>query len=389
MMKRSIAMLAALAAISGAGGANAAGVTVYDQDDKYIKLGGRVQLQYLNIEDDDGDRTDELFFRRLRPYIEGSVHKDWKGKIQIDFGKSFEGNEVTIKDAYAQYIGVENLKVTVGNKKVPFSLEALTSSKYQQMVERAFVGDHNFGVADRQLGAYVDGLAFKKTFGYSAGLSMAALDPGINRLDFESLANKEEDYNEGGMVSGRLEYMPLGYFKKSQGDFKRDMKFLVGAAAYYWENDGDNNTYTNGDGTAIDPADSKQDVDQVTAFEVDAAFRGAGFSLDAGYNFYDSKTVVDGFTGGIFENGETDLWSASLKAGYMILPSVLELVGGYSLQGADGYDENWERWEVGLNYFIVKKHDIKLQGTYRGNTNFGGDDGDDRDTFFVMAQYVF
>ncbi len=387
MIIRSIVMLAVLAIFSGAGLASAAGVIVYEQDDKYIKLGARVQLQYRHDEDSDGEKMDELFFRRLRPYIEGSVHKDWKGKIQIDFGKTLNENELTVKDAYIQYVGVKDLKVTLGNKKAPFALENLTSSKYQQMVERTFVGDHNFGVPDKQLGAYVDGLAFDKTFGYAAGVSMAALDPAVNRLDFESLANKEEDWNEGGLVSGRLEYMPLGYLKKSQGDFKRDTKFLVGAGAYYFVNDGDNNTFTNDDGTSSN--DEKVDVDEVTGFAVDAAVRGAGFSVDAGYNFYNAKTVVDGFTGGIFEDGETDLWAASLKGGYMILPSVLELVGGYSLQGADGYDSDWERWEVGVNYFIVEKHDIKLQGTYRDNKNFAGADGDDRKVFMVQAQYVF
>ncbi len=73
----------------------------------------------------------------------------------------------------------------------------------------------------------------------------------------------------------------------------------------------------------------------------------------------------------------------------MILPSVLELTAGYSLQGADGYDENWERWEIGLNYFIVEKHDIKLQGTYRGSNNVHGVDGEEEKTFFLQAQYVF
>lgn len=107
----------------------AAGITVYKDGDKYVKLGGRIQLQYHLVDPDSGDSSDSLFFRRFRPYIEGSLHKDWKGKFQWDMGKASGDNEIAIKDAYLQYKGVENIKVTVGNANFPFSRELLTSSK--------------------------------------------------------------------------------------------------------------------------------------------------------------------------------------------------------------------------------------------------------------------
>ncbi|MGB5438758.1 MAG: porin, partial [Gammaproteobacteria bacterium] len=89
-----------------------AGITVYKGDNgEYVKIGGRIQLQYHREDPDNSSSEDELFFRRLRPYVEGSLHPDWMGKFQIDFGKADGDNEVAVKDAYLQYKGFNNMKV--------------------------------------------------------------------------------------------------------------------------------------------------------------------------------------------------------------------------------------------------------------------------------------
>ena len=108
-----IIQLAVLTALATPLIANAGGITFKDGD-KYLKVGGRLQLQYYQSKPDGGDTTDEIFFRRLRPYIEGSTHKDWKAKIQWDMGKAENENEVAIKDAYFQYKGMSNTKLTIG-----------------------------------------------------------------------------------------------------------------------------------------------------------------------------------------------------------------------------------------------------------------------------------
>ena len=192
---KNILTAAVLSALFTSTSANAGGVT-YKDGDKYIKIGGRIQMQYHMEDPDGGDTTDDLFFRRLRPYIEGSTHKDWKAKIQWDMGKAEDDNEVAVKDAYFQYSGLKNIKVTVGNANFPFSREFLTSSKYQQLVERSFVGDHNYGTPDRNLGLHLTGNTESKkiTWGFSG--TMAAIDPDSKKLDFESPVNKDDDFNE-------------------------------------------------------------------------------------------------------------------------------------------------------------------------------------------------
>ena len=82
------------------------------ENGEYVKFGGRIQVQYHYEDPDEGDSEDDFFFRRLRPYVEGSLHPDWKGKFQIDYGKAEDDNEVAVKDAYLQYKSYENIRVT-------------------------------------------------------------------------------------------------------------------------------------------------------------------------------------------------------------------------------------------------------------------------------------
>lgn len=361
--------------LASASAALAAGITVYEEGDKYVKLGGRIQVQYYLEDPDGGDSEDNLFFRRFRPYIEGSIHKDWKGKFQWDMGKASGSNEISIKDAYMQYSGIDGLKIIVGNAKFPFSREYQTSSKKLQLVERTFVGDSNYGTTDRQLGVHLKGAALDKKLTWGASVAKGAIDPSSSKLDFDTLVNKDDDFIKGWMYGGRVDFHPFGNLKMSQGDFKRELKATVGAAAFSWSNDDD--VFNNGG-----------DVDQVTGFEISGAVRGAGFSVDAQYNLFNAETVDSTLTGGLYQNGETDLENFAVKGGYMVLPAQLELVAGYEYQDADNYAEVWARTSVGANYFF-KKHDIKLQATYRMGENLNGTDGNDADEFFLQMQYVF
>ncbi|MBW2519439.1 MAG: hypothetical protein JRD88_03700, partial [Deltaproteobacteria bacterium] len=196
------------------------------------------------------------------------------------------------------------------------------------------------------------------------------------------------DFNQGWMFGGRVDWHPMGYLKMEQGDFKRDeIKATLGVAAFAWDNDDDNNTRTDGDDNDTSGG-SKPDVDSVTGFEVSGAFRGYGVSVDAEYNLFDAETIDSTVTSGIYEDGETELENFAIEGGYMVIPSKLEIVAGYQVQDADNYDEKWERTSFGLNYFF-KKHDIKLQATYRMGENKDGVKDNDLDELFVQAQYVF
>lgn len=364
--------------------AHAAGVTVYKDGEKYVKMGGRIQMQYHRADPDNGDDTDELFLRRFRPYIEGSIHKDWKGKFQFDFGKASGDNEVAVKDAYMEYEGFDGVKVLLGNVKTAFSREFLTSSKKQQLVERTFVGDHNYGTPDRSLGLHLKGNN-GDNLTWGATLAQANIDPDAKKLDFDTPVNTSGDWNEGWITAARVDFHPFNILKMTQGDFNGVTQATVGVAAFRWSNDDDNNTYTT---SSISSSASKADVDEVTGFEISAAFRAAGASVDAQYNKISAESLDNNFTGGIFENGSTDLDSWAVEGGYMVVASKFELVAGYQSQDADNYDTEWTRASFGANWYL-HKHDIKLQTTFRKNSDKDGVKGNDEDELFVQSQYVF
>lgn len=366
-----LAIITALAASNYAITATAGGVK-YKKGDKYLKLGGRIQLQYHQKKPDAGNSTDSLFFRRFRPYIEGSIHKDWKGKFQWDMGKA---KGVSVKDAYMEYKGFEGVKIIVGNYNFPFSREFLTSSKHQQFVERTFNGDHNYGTPDRQAGVHLKGKTANKKISWRASAAMGALKSDASKIDFGSVVNKTT-YNEGIMVGGRVDFHPFGYLKMSQGDFHRKQKATIGVAAFTWNNDKD-----------ITPPGGA-DVDKVTGVEISGAYRNAGLSVDAEYNSFSSDLIDTTLTSGLYKNGSTKLTNYMVKGGYMVVPSTLEIVAGYQSQDADNYATKWNRTSIGANWFL-RKQDIKIQLTYRVGKNLKGVSGADEKEVFLQTQYVF
>jgi len=355
----------------------------YKDGDKYVKFGGRIQLQYY-VDDSDGKSSeDKLIFRRLRPYIEGSVHTDWKGKFQWDMGNS----KTEIKDAYFQYKGIEDLKITLGNLCFPFSRELLTSSKKQQLVERTFVGDHNYGTPDRQTGIHIEGSVLNKIINWKASVAIGAVDPDNKKLDFDSVVSLHNgnDWSQGPMIGVRIDFFPLGKIKFSQGDFSDgDMKIGLGLSAFTWSNDNDNLTsYSIEDGYT-----SRLDVDKITGLNVDMAIRGGGISVDMQYNVFDSDLVDANITNGLYQNSSTTLENLAIEGGFMVVAEKLEIVAGYQSQDADNYVETWDRASVGVNFYI-HKYDVKTQLTYRQNSNKDGITDNDGNEIFLQTQYVF
>ncbi len=370
-----------------AGTASASGITVYRDNDRYVKVGGNIQVQYHLQDPKNGSSTDDLFFRRLRPFIEGSIYKDWAGRFEWDMGNSSGTNEIEIKDAYVEYTGYEGVDVKIGNSWAPFSREGLTSSKKQQFVEKTLAGDHNYGSPFRNLGVHAKGRLAEGRVSWAASASSADIDPDSSKLDFDTPINRDTDFNQGWMLSGRVDYHPFGYLARGQGDFERtDLRATAGVGAYVWKNDGDNNTYTvAGSDTS---AGATPDVDKVTGLEVSGALRYHGISVDAEYNIFNADTVDASVTAGIYRNGTTRLTNYVLKGGYMVLPGRLELVAGYEAQDADNYATTWGRTSLGANYFI-RKHDIKAQITYRIGKDLNGVRGSDENELFVQTQYAF
>lgn len=362
-----------------------AGITLYEEGAKSLEIGGRLQVQYQNVDPDTSgaDSTDDLFLRRMRVYVEGTLTEDIMGIWQVDFGSN--GEDAETKDAYIAYSGYDFGEIVVGNQYVPFSRENLTSSKRQQLVERTLAGDHNFGVPDRQIGLLVHGGSDIVT--WAIGGFKAGIDGSTSKIDFESPVSQpddDENFYVGNLVGARLDFTPFGKFKYAQGAFGSDLKVGIAVNAYSWSNDDD---APDPDGDAIG-----DEYDEVTGYGIDAALRLGYFSADAAYQIFQAETVDGAVSDGLIEDGEAEFDTWLLKAGYMVIPNKLETVVSYSGLDADAFAEEDTRLAFGLNWFI-NQHDDKIQLAYEIGSDVIAPDGetvvgDDQNVLFLQFQHV-
>ncbi len=102
-----------------------------------LEFGGRVQLDYnyfngaYNAEHEGAGGSD-FFPRRIRTYV-GSEHGNWDHKLLLEFG---EGTAEIVM-ARVRYVFDNGLKAKLGKIREDISLNALTSSKHINTIERS------------------------------------------------------------------------------------------------------------------------------------------------------------------------------------------------------------------------------------------------------------
>lgn len=349
---------------------------LWQQDDQFVKAFGRIQMQYQYTDQDGQSGQDDLFFRRVRLGL-GAGDAKWHGKVEIDFGKAKGGNEAAVKSAWLGYKGLDWAEIRFGNHDVPFSRELMTSSKRSQLIERSFVGNHNYGTPDKQLGLHMIGNKTPQWLSWRASAAKACLDPDNDKLDLDSCAIKDADWLQGNLIAARVEWHPQGAVAYTQGDIKRSAwRYSVALAAMTWHNDDDNN---NADG---------RDVESANGVEVSFALRGQGLSLDVQHNRFRAELLDASVTDGLYRDSETILANTAIEAGYTLIPNTLEIVAGYSVQDADNYATKWQRQEVGVNWFL-SNHNVKWQNTIARDIDMNGTRRNDQNTWRSQIQYVF
>lgn len=121
-----------------------------------IRLGGRIQLDWNFYWPDDeleaafGDPEDRIFFRRARLGIRGTLYDFIQFKAEYDFADE-PADGVNFADVYIQFIKIPYVgAITLGQFKVPFGLEELTSSRFITFQERSLTDAF---VLAREIGA--------------------------------------------------------------------------------------------------------------------------------------------------------------------------------------------------------------------------------------------
>jgi len=158
------AALVAAAAMASTSAANAevkvstkGGLKVSSGDYKF-QFGGRIMYDYNKSEKNGVTDEDDFDLRRGRLYVKGNIAKDWAFKSQFNIDGS--GAE----DLYLRYTGWgKGANVTIGNQKMPFGLEQLTSSKDISVLERSAITERY--VVGRAEGVQLHGAMGNSTYG--------------------------------------------------------------------------------------------------------------------------------------------------------------------------------------------------------------------------------
>ena len=181
---------------------NTSGKLEISHGDNKLRVGGRLQADTtfgagsVDFESEGGEPITE--FRRARMYLSGVFQKYWKYKFQYDFaGQSAVAGTYGIRDAYLAYTGFKPVTVTLGNHKMPLSLEELTSSKYITFIERS------------QL---VNGIVTDTSGGRKYGLSAHAHFNDMFTLagaSYIGTANEDHAEEDGFGFAGRVTFSPI------------------------------------------------------------------------------------------------------------------------------------------------------------------------------------
>jgi phosphate-selective porin OprO/OprP len=178
-------------------GAGPDGFFLRSPDGKFqIKLRGYTQFdsRWLTRGEDAGDDT--FVFRRVRPFVEGTVFEYIDFRVMPDFANS----TLTLFDANLNFRYLTQLQLQGGKFKPPLGLERLQSATATMFIERGFP---TLLVPSRDLGTMVHGELANGFFTYQVGGFNGVRDGGTQ--DF--------DTDDGKDVVGRVflhPFRPLG-----------------------------------------------------------------------------------------------------------------------------------------------------------------------------------
>ncbi|MCH2025239.1 MAG: OprO/OprP family phosphate-selective porin [Verrucomicrobiales bacterium] len=304
-----------------------------------LKLVGRYQWQYADLNSDQGDWSDSET-RRFRLGTEAKVFGgDWKLKGEINVNDDFSPFYKSLEEAYIKYQGNDALNVTIGKQKVAWSYEWSTSSRKILTFERSLL---------------VNQLAPKKTTGISASGSI------------ENWSYILGIYN--------------GNIDEEFGDFDDSGEFALASIGYDYSKDSD-----------FDKAAWRLDL--LHRDEANNAAKPYKNSISLNHSLSQGAITLN--TDLIHAGGYSDD-----AYGIVLLPTYdisdkLQLVARYTYASSDGdslraqkryerkasltnsgYGEDYQSYYLGLNYYI-NDHKLKLMtGIEYADMNGGNDGGD-------------
>ena len=320
------------------------GFTFTSEDEKFsLNVGSRIQARYTFTDKDEANDVSEWKVRRAKFWLKGHAYsKDLTYKVQVNFVDS--GSSKMLEDAFLSYKFIKEAQLLVGQDKVPFARQELTSSGAQQFVDRSNATD-TFKPG-RDMGAMFHGKAIDGMLEYAAGW-------------YGGGGQSQTRNSNNNAVAVRIAVNPLGEMKYSEADLEYSKKPLVSVGANWYRNafvKGETNNasfYGKWLNKGAKFATNEQ-IDVNTA-GADLAFKWMGFSAQGEYFWAQGD-------GDSLANTKQRAHGFYAQAGYFIIPKHLEAAVRYSYVDPDrSVTNNIQTETQGAISYYFNNHNLKLQ----------------------------
>ena len=352
-----------------------------------LKFSGRIQGQWDGIGSDNNSDEDKnhFYFRRLFLGGHAKIGDNWGGDIVMDFAASpnNEGNgkadQVFIEGASVWYKSDDGYRLDIGQKKVPFGLEEVTSSAKMKTIERSAV-NRQFAETLKFNARFTGLFGSGKLADTGLSYDVAVVNSGQNHNSKDSALNDGlygYDNNEFSYY-GRLSY---------EGDMN-DISYLFGVAAGVQQNDDSNVT------KGYDATNAWNVFARVGTgpFELEAEYMSGTADTAGGDHDHEGYSIQGAYTIEQENNGDWEFvyrYSIVEGKGGTDLVSAKEIIRRANLASASRLCDEFEQHYFGINY-LFNGHDIKFMLGYEMNDIIdGGVTEDEADGFRARMQFLF
>jgi phosphate-selective porin OprO and OprP len=382
------------------------GLYFKSKDEKFsMKFRIRMQNQFQFNTNDVANKDSDFTFRvrRFKLSWDGNAFtKNLRYEVAVNLA-SLSPIQDMIEYVYVDYRFFDPLQVRVGQFKVPYNRQQITSSGRQEFVDRSLASDDfRFAAIDNSTtvtctipgGATVTGSGLGCGGGAVATTNQVntsrrfQFDPGI-MIHGDPWGKKMEYYiavtngsgptrlsvGNGLLYTGRVVWNVLGQYGYSESDvdYSEHPAFFVGASMGYNDQDFTNNKFIQAGG--------------------ETGFKYKGFSMQGEYFFRNNRiNSITGLSGVTL--GNTDDHAYYAQAGYFVIPKHFEIAARASQEFLAGANNDKSEFMGALNYYIFG-HDLKLQADYAllptqvNPATHGGDDKFLEHRFRVQLQAWF
>jgi len=367
------------------------GYFVTSSEDGAFKLwfDGRIMIDTGFFFGDDNNFANGTETRRARISFKTIMYDNWAGEWDIDVAD----NEVEIKDFWMAYIGFDHVIIKLGNHKMPFSMEEVTSSRNIVFMERALP---NVFTSGRRIGLSVTKWA--DNWRFQAGFFGQEVGEGEEEGENEAWGYAARFTYEPVMEKGRIIHLGASYqyLLPDAGSDDR-IKFKQRPELHLTEK-------------ILDTGKIKN-VDDYSAYGVEFAGQFGALSWQAEYisqdvNRYDKPDAsFDGYYVYVsyFITGETRQWKKSEAEFGAVTPNskkgALEVALRYSHldlndEDADIWGGKEDNFTIGINYYFNENIRFMMNYIFVNNDEYADGDGDfiGNDDFQILAfrfQYLF